>query len=217
MLQLTFCTRISNRYRLDQLIWIDEISANEGMVHRRHGWSEAGHMCRRAGITYAGVSYSALGVFWIGGMLAAFVVEGAIDADLFAQITQHILLPQTAPWPHQRSVVIADNCGTHYFQAWIDTLTGAGRHVWFQEKLSPTLNPIEDAFKLARRWAATNYMQRAMYGDIKMFIRAALISAVEYPQARHCVLNCSTMDGTPAWHTLVHRFDQGERSPVYRG
>jgi len=173
-------------------------------------------MCRRAGITYAGVSYSAFGAFWIGGMLAAFVVEGAIDADLFARIVRHTLLPCTAPWPNQRSFVIADNCGTHNFQEWIDALRDADRHVWLQEKLSPTLNPIEDAFKLARRWAATNYTQRAMYGDInQMFISAALICAVEYPQARHCVLNCSTMDGIPAWHTLVHRFDQGARSPVY--
>jgi hypothetical protein len=114
-------------------------------------------------------------------------------------------------FPLERSVLLTDNCITHHYEGWILSLQAKGVEVIFLEKLSPTLNPIEDAFKLTRMWSRYYCDQLHLFSDTETFIRCALMS-VGYEAARHCVHNCSTFGGTPAYANMLARFDVGVRA-----
>jgi hypothetical protein len=141
-------------------------------------------------------------VFWIGGMLDCFVVEGSINADMFYLAVATTLLSHIQTFPKERTVVIADNCNTHHFDRWILDLQHKGGIAHFLQVLSPTLNPIEDAFKLTRMWSRENCHRLAEFTDEVAFIRAALMS-VNTQGARHCIHNCSTFNGVPAYSQLL--------------
>mmetsp|Transcript_47830 Transcript_47830/g.110030 ORF Transcript_47830/g.110030 Transcript_47830/m.110030 type:complete len:235 (-) Transcript_47830:83-787(-) len=212
-LQFLFVVEIQRRYLLDQCCWIDEVSADSRLSRRVYGWSLSGVPCRRGGIWHGGKHYSALGLFWIGGMIDCWVVEGSLDADLFHLAVCCTVLPHMQAYPRQRSVIFADNCITHHFQNWITDLQYKGSLVHFLEPLTPTHNPIEDGFKCGRSWARANCDRLHTFQSPEHFIRESLMS-VGYQQARHCVHNCSTFGGIPAYESMLARFDAGERAPM---
>lgn len=189
-----------------------QVSLDDRLSRRRYGWSTSGEPCRRGGVWHQGQHYSALGVFWIGGMLDCFIVKGSIDADLFYLAVAMHLAPHVQAFPRARSVVLADNCITHHFDRWIDDLAGKGTIVTFTEPLAPTTNPIEDAFKLARMWSRDHCDRLCDFASPEAFMRSALMS-VGYESARHCIHNCSTFGGMPVYEGMLARFDAGERAP----
>lgn len=145
-------------------------------------------------------------------MIDCYVTKGSIDADVFYLAAAMHVYPHMQAFPRARSVVLADNCITHHFDKWIEDLAHKGAIVTFLEPLSPTTNPIEDAFKLARSWSRDHCDRLANFASPEAFIRSALMS-VGYQSARHCIHNCSTFNGIPAYEGLLARFDAGERAP----
>lgn len=270
LMQTTFMTQITCKYRLDQLIWVDEvkcaasarcrraqrrpprcacaarvshrpvylccsrvsrlpnvtcssaqISANENVVHRRYGWSLSGEACRRAGIAHGNKSYSALGVFWIGGMLDAFASRGVYHRR---GVCAH--RARSAPEAHGAVPVstLSRDCG----QLWHTLLRKL-----FRSTCSPSMaarsgfrrscrllsephggsvqagTPVVDGSPLLPQEPVQQHRELHSEGTTHR---------VAHAQARHCVLDCSTFHGTvgiPAWHGLLARFDMGERSPLF--
>ncbi|KAJ1619001.1 hypothetical protein T492DRAFT_891114 [Pavlovales sp. CCMP2436] len=96
---------------------------------------------------------------------------------------------------------------------WITDLQYKGSLVHFLEPLTTTHNPIEDGFKCGRSWARANCDRLHTFQSPEHFIRESLMS-VGYQQARHCVHNCSSFGGIPAYDSMLARFDAGERSDV---
>ena len=76
------------------------------------------------------------------GVVAPFLITGAVDADVFTTYLQQVLGPEL----HPGDIVILDNLATHKIAA-VKTLVGArGASVHYLPAYSPDLNPIEMAF-----------------------------------------------------------------------
>ncbi len=73
---------------------------------------------------------------------APFLIEGAVDAEVFTAYLQHVLCPEL----HTGDVVILDNLSTHKMACVAELITTCGAEVRYLPPYSPDLNPIELAF-----------------------------------------------------------------------
>ncbi len=88
------------------------------------------------------------------GLVAPFVLDGAMDADAFRTYVGRILVPELRPG----DVVIMDNLATHKVDGVREAIAAAGASLLYLPPYSPDFNPIEKAFAklkaLLRRAAA---------------------------------------------------------------
>ena len=75
-------------------------------------------------------------------IVAPFLVDGPVDAEVFLVYLQQALLPCL----HSGDVLILDNLATHKVQAVEQILGAAGVELRYLPPYSPDLNPIEPAF-----------------------------------------------------------------------
>lgn len=75
-------------------------------------------------------------------LTAPFLIEGAVDADVFTAYLQHVLCPEL----REGDVVILDNLSTHKIQNVEKLISQQGASVRYLPAYSPDLNPIEMAF-----------------------------------------------------------------------
>lgn len=76
------------------------------------------------------------------GLVAPWIVSGAMDGEAFATYIETQLAPTLEPG----DIVILDNLNTHKSQRAADALAARGAWFLFLPKYSPDLNPIEMAF-----------------------------------------------------------------------
>lgn len=76
------------------------------------------------------------------GLVAPWVVNGAMDGEAFAAYVE----TQLAPTLKKGDVVILDNLNVHLSERAADALAARGAWFLFLPKYSPDLNPIEMAF-----------------------------------------------------------------------
>jgi transposase len=76
------------------------------------------------------------------GIVAPWVISGAMDRDAFDTDVEKVLIPELDPG----SVVILDDLATHKNDAAAQMLKSHGCWVLFLPAYSPDLNPIEMAF-----------------------------------------------------------------------
>ena len=76
------------------------------------------------------------------GLGAPFLIEGAVNADVFTAYLRAVLCPELK----NGDVVILDNLSTHKIPAVAELLAGRGATVRYLPAYSPDLNPIEMAF-----------------------------------------------------------------------
>ena len=76
------------------------------------------------------------------GLVAPWVVDGAMDRDAFEDYIE----TQLAPTLNKSDVVILDNLNVHLSRRAADALAARGAWFLFLPKYSPDLNPIEMAF-----------------------------------------------------------------------
>ncbi len=77
-----------------------------------------------------------------GEVVAPYVFDGPINADLFTAWTEQSLVPTLRP----RDVVVLDNLGSHKGHRARQAVRRAGAHLFFLPPYSPDLNPIEMLF-----------------------------------------------------------------------
>ena len=124
-----------------RLIFLDETGTNTRMA-REYGRSLRGERLkgsapfRRRGnqTLIAGLSYD--------GIVAPWVISGAMDRDAFDTYIEKVLIPELEPG----SVVILDNLATHKSDHAAQMLKAHGCWFLFLPAYSPDLNPIEMAF-----------------------------------------------------------------------
>ena len=78
----------------------------------------------------------------VGSLTAPFLIEGAVNADVFTAYLQAVLCPEL----HPGDVVILDNLSTHKIPSVAELITARGASVRYLPPYSPDLNPIEMAF-----------------------------------------------------------------------
>jgi transposase len=76
------------------------------------------------------------------GLAAPFLIEGAVDAEVFTAYLQHVLCPEL----RGGDIVILDNLSTHKMQQVGALIASHGAEVRYLPPYSPDLNPIEMAF-----------------------------------------------------------------------
>ncbi len=73
---------------------------------------------------------------------APFLIEGAVNAEVFSAYLQQVLCPEL----RAGDVVILDNLSTHKIPSVAALIGGCGASVRYLPPYSPDLNPIEMAF-----------------------------------------------------------------------
>ena len=76
------------------------------------------------------------------GMIAPFVIDGAINRDAFETYVAEVLVPELAPG----DVVVMDNLSSHKGPRVRELIEAAGATLLYLPPYSPDFNPIENAF-----------------------------------------------------------------------
>ena len=141
---------------LERLVFIDETSLKTNLV-KTTGWAPVGKRL----VDHAPFGHWHTQTFIAGlgcdGIVAPWVLDGAMNRDSFETYVEHDLAPALRPG----QIVIADNLSSHKSARAIEFLRAQGNDLIFLPPYSSDLNPIEMAFSklktLIRKAAARTY------------------------------------------------------------
>jgi len=156
-------------------VFIDETGLNTTLA-RRHGRSPIGQRCLGAIPHRHWQSSTFIAALRQESVEAPFLIEGAVDAEVFTVYLERVLGPQL----HVGDTVILDNLSTHKIQNVGRLLAARGVGVRYLPPYSPDLNPIEQAFaklKAHLRQAAARTLED---------LHSALATALNSFSAQHC-------------------------------
>ncbi len=83
-----------------------------------------------------------VGALTMRGMIAPFVLSGAINRDAFEAYVEKVLVPELRPG----DIVVVDNLSSHKGPRTRALIEAAGASLLFLPPCSPDFNPIENAF-----------------------------------------------------------------------
>ena len=83
-----------------------------------------------------------VGALTLRGMIAPFVIDGAINRAAFETYVERVLVPELRPG----DIVIMDNLSSHKGPRTRALIEAAGARLRFLPPYSPDFNPIENAF-----------------------------------------------------------------------
>ena len=124
---------------------------------RTHGRSPRGERCRAPVPHGHWKTTTFVGALTLRGMTAPWVIDGAMNRELFELYVGTQLAPTLQPG----DVIILDNLSSHKSPKAAEAMRAVGAWFLFLPPYSPDLNPIEMAFAklkaLIRRAAARTY------------------------------------------------------------
>jgi transposase len=123
------------------LIFLDETSVKTNM-DRTHGRAPVGERLVACVPHGHRKTSSFIGCLSEEGMIAPYVLDGAINAELFAAYVEQVLVPTLRP----ADIVIMDNLPVHKVPAVRRAIEAASAQLLFLPPYSPDLNPIEMVF-----------------------------------------------------------------------
>ncbi|KIO13705.1 hypothetical protein M404DRAFT_110339, partial [Pisolithus tinctorius Marx 270] len=97
-----------------EFVFVDETSKDERTWARHYGCAMSGARAPLSDVFVRGDRYSLVAAMTVDGYIAAEVVEGSYDRDLFCDFITQQLLPAMNPFPAERSVIVLDNCRIHH-------------------------------------------------------------------------------------------------------
>jgi transposase len=133
-------------------VFIDETWASTNMA-RRHGRAPRGQRLRMSVPHGHWKTTTFIAGLRNTGMVAPFVIDGAVNREIFELYVERILVPEL----RRGDIVVMDNLSSHKGPAVRKMIRGAGARVLYLPPYSPDFNPIEKAFsklKAALRKAA---------------------------------------------------------------
>jgi transposase len=157
------------------LVFIDETGLNTKMA-RLYGRAPRSQRCLSSvphGHWHTSTFIAALRV---DAVTAPFLIEGAVDTDVFTAYLQQVLGPEL----REGDTVILDNLATHKIASVAGLLAARGASVRYLPPYSPDLNPIEQAFaklKAHLRQAAARTLAE---------LQTALVPALASFTSAHC-------------------------------
>ncbi|MDI7775117.1 IS630 family transposase [Asticcacaulis sp. EMRT-3] len=133
--------KYQNRLDPRRLVFIDETWAKTNMT-RTHGRCRKGRRLRAKAPFGHWKTTTFLAALRHNRIDAPFVVDGAINGDIFKAYVEQVLIPTLSPG----DIVILDNLGSHKGKAVRSAFRKAKVHLLFLPPYSPDLNPIEQVF-----------------------------------------------------------------------
>jgi transposase len=124
-----------------RLIFLDETSVKTNMA-RTHGRAPIGERLVAAVPHGHRKTSSFIGGLSEDGMIAPYVLDGAVNADLFIAYIEQVLVPTL----RVDDIVIMDNLPVHKVPAVRRAIEAARAQLLFLPPYSPDLNPIEMVF-----------------------------------------------------------------------
>ena len=125
----------------ERLVFIDETWAKTNMA-RTHGRCPRGERLRRGLPHGHWKTTTFVGALTLRGMIAPFVLDGAINRTSFEAYVECVLVPELRPG----DIVIMDNLSSHRGPRTRTLIGAAGARLLFLPPYSPDFNPIESAF-----------------------------------------------------------------------
>jgi len=153
-------------------VWIDEVRCDRRNANRMFGRSARGKAARRAAFFLRGRRYSSVGMMACDQWLGQMTVRGPINGADLCFFADNYLVPAMNPYAEgefvPRSVLVLDNCNTHYSLQFHRILHDAGIKVIFLPAYSPQFNPIEESFAKVKKFLARqlNKVVAAGYSDM---------------------------------------------------
>jgi hypothetical protein len=107
----------------EQLIFVDESTANERTAHRKYGWASIGITPRGRPTTMFKRSerWSILPVYAVDRFIVWEVVHRSFNVELFQEFIENKVLPRCNPYPGPRSIIVMDNALIHSQEVSIHT------------------------------------------------------------------------------------------------
>jgi transposase len=122
-------------------VFIDETWAKTNMA-RTHGRCPKGERLRMGFPHGHWKTTTFVGALTMRGMIAPFVLPGAINRDAFEAYVEKVLVPELRPG----DIVVMDNLSSHKGPRTRALIEAAGASLLFLPPYSPDFNPIENAF-----------------------------------------------------------------------
>ncbi|HUB68273.1 MAG TPA: IS630 family transposase [Candidatus Methylacidiphilales bacterium] len=158
-----------------RLVFIDETGLNTKMA-RLYGRAPVGQRCLATVPHGHWQSSTFLAALRLDAITAPFLIEGALDGEVFTAYLQEALGPEL----RQGDLVILDNLSTHKMARVGELIAGWGAQVHYLPAYSPDLNPIEEAFaklKAHLRQAAARTLEE---------LQSAVAQALQSFRPEHC-------------------------------
>jgi transposase len=124
-----------------RLKFVDESGATLAMV-RRYGRATPGQRAVDHVPDNYGVNYTMLAAMGLDGLQAPWVVDGAVNGDIFRWWVRDILCPTLRPG----DIVLWDNLSAHKVAGVEALLTACGARLIRLSPYSPDFNPIEQCW-----------------------------------------------------------------------
>jgi transposase len=124
-----------------RLVFTDETGLNTKMA-RLYGRAPRNERCVAAVPQGHWQTSTFIAALRCDGLAAPFLIEGAVNAEVFTAYLRHVLCPELK----KGDLVILDNLSTHKISSVAELITAQGATVRYLPAYSPDLNPIEMAF-----------------------------------------------------------------------
>lgn len=82
------------------------------------------------------------------GVVAPFVVSGAVNGAVFRTWVEQLLVPS----PREGDIVVMDNLASHEVHGVEEAIEGYGAEAWYLPPYSPDLNPIEKVWAKVKHY-----------------------------------------------------------------
>lgn len=145
----------------NKLVFIDETGTHLGMT-RSYAWAPEGQRALGERPYDTGANISLVGALSLTGVIAALMIDGAVDGEVFRGFVQQFLVPVL----QSGDVVLLDNLPAHKVQGVEAAIVSAGATVKFLPAYSPDLSPIENAWSKVKE-ALRGTAARKLHGLIK--------------------------------------------------
>ena len=125
----------------ERLIFIDETGTSTKMA-RTHGRAPRGERLRMSVPHGHWKTTTLVAGLSLRGIVAPFVLDGAVDRPCFEAYIEHVLVPELRPG----DIVVMDNLPAHKGSQVEALIEAAGASLRLLPPYSPDFNPIENAF-----------------------------------------------------------------------
>ena len=143
---------------------------------RTHGRAPKGERCRAPVPHGHWKTTTFVGALTLGGMTAPWVIDGAMDGEMFLLWVQTQLVPALRPG----DMIILDNLPEHKPVAIREAIEAAGAVLMFLPPYSPDFNPIELAFSKLKAWL------RSQAARTKKALDQAIVTGIERITTTDC-------------------------------
>ena len=156
-----FRARAAN-WLVNRLKWLDETGSQLNLT-RDYGRALPGQRVVEGVPSAYGSNYTLLGVLGLQGIEAPWLIEGALNGELFKLYVAKVLAPTLRPG----DILLMDNLPTHKVAGMADLIEARGARLEYLPPYSPDYNPIE------RCWSKIKtYLRKAKARSYRALVRA---------------------------------------------